>query len=137
MAVDRVKEGNDVVAIRLRDLRRRRGLTQEELAERAGVEQPQVSAWEGGRRTPTLENVGKLAVGFGMRHDELLRELGMLDDPPAKNGSGHRPPELPAPLVEALEEMIRKYPGLRAQLEGRPDRGPGARPGDRDPGLDR
>lgn len=71
-------EDDGMVAMRLRDLRRLRGLTQDELAERAGVKQPQVSAWEDGRRTPTLENVGKLARGFGMEHDELARELGLL-----------------------------------------------------------
>lgn len=126
MAVVRVKEGNEVVAIRLRDLRRRRGLTQEELAERAGVEQPQISAWEGGRRTPTLENVKKLAHGFGMRDDELARELGYLDGG-GKNGTDHGPDPtgLPAPLVEAMEAMIRKHPELRQQFADRahdPDR---------------
>jgi hypothetical protein len=36
-----------------------------------------------------------------------------------RTGTPRDPPDLPAPLVEALEEMIRKHPGLRAQLEGR------------------
>jgi transcriptional regulator with XRE-family HTH domain len=121
MALARVKEGNTVVAIRLRDLRRRRGLTQEELADRAGVEQPQISAWEGGRRTPTLENVRKLARGFDMTHEDLARELGYIegaDDP-------DRPPApLPPVILAAWRDLERKHPELIPQLadrQGDPD----------------
>jgi transcriptional regulator with XRE-family HTH domain len=90
MAAGRVKEGTELVAIRLRQLRGARGWTQDELAYAAGVKQSQVSAWEGGRRTPDLENVRKLAGAFGMADDELARELGYLAGP-GKDGMGDDP----------------------------------------------
>lgn len=88
MAAGRVKEGIELVAIRLRQLRGARGWTQDELAFEAGVKQSQVSAWEGGRRTPDLENVRKLARAFGMADDALARELGYLVGN-GKNGTAH------------------------------------------------
>jgi transcriptional regulator with XRE-family HTH domain len=114
MAGNDVKESENVVAIRLRDLRRVRGLTQEDLAERAGVEQPQISAWEGGRRAPTMDNVRKLARGLGMKDDELARELGYLDPPADREDA--KPGELPPALVEAMRQMIRDHPNLGPQL---------------------
>lgn len=77
----------DVVAIKLRELRRAQNWTQEELADRAGLEQSQVSAWEGARRRPTMDNVRKLARAFDMTQEELAREIGYLDpEPPVPRG---------------------------------------------------
>ena len=48
---------NDIV----RTLRQDRGLTQLELAERAGTSQPTVAAYESGAKSPTLHTLRKLA----------------------------------------------------------------------------
>ena len=45
----------------VRTLRRDRGLTQLELAERAGTSQPTVAAYESGTKSPTLRTLQKLA----------------------------------------------------------------------------
>lgn len=42
------------------ELRRRAGLSQQELAERSGVAQPNVAAYESGRRSPSPEMVERL-----------------------------------------------------------------------------
>jgi transcriptional regulator with XRE-family HTH domain len=51
----------------IRAVRRRRGLTQAELARRAGTSQPVISAYEHGRRDPTLGTLRKLVEAGGER----------------------------------------------------------------------
>jgi transcriptional regulator with XRE-family HTH domain len=51
----------------IRAVRRRRGLTQAELAQRAGTSQPVVSAYEHGRRDPTFGTLRRLVAAGGER----------------------------------------------------------------------
>ena len=51
----------------IRALRRRRGLTQAVLAQRAGTSQPVVSAYERGHRDPTYSTLRKLVEAGGER----------------------------------------------------------------------
>lgn len=51
----------------LRAVRRRQGLTQAELARRAGTSQPVVSAYEHGRRDPTWTTLRRLVEAGGER----------------------------------------------------------------------
>jgi len=51
---------------RLRQLRESRGLTQSELAARAGLTDQWVSHFEIGRREPTFRNLQALAQGLGV-----------------------------------------------------------------------
>jgi transcriptional regulator with XRE-family HTH domain len=51
----------------LRDARRRAGLTQAELAHRAGTSQATVSAYESGRKQPSVETLGRLLAAAGLR----------------------------------------------------------------------
>jgi uncharacterized protein len=51
----------------IRDARRRAGLSQAELARRAKVSQPVISAYEGGRREPGLAMLSKLVEATGHR----------------------------------------------------------------------
>lgn len=48
-------------------VRRRRSLTQSELAQRAGTSQPVISAYEHGRRDPTFGTLSKLIEAGGER----------------------------------------------------------------------
>src|SRR5580704_11616975 len=48
-------------------VRRRQGLSQAELARRAGTSQPVISAYEHGRRDPTYETLRKLVEAGGER----------------------------------------------------------------------
>lgn len=101
MAVEFVKEGEDVVAIRLGQLRRVRSWTQEDLADRAGVSQSQVSAWEGGRRRPDIDSVRKLARAFEMSQEQFAREIGYIEAEPEG-------PVPATPLDEFLSEIERR-----------------------------
>ena len=53
----------------LRDLRLRAGLTQREVARRVGLPDTVLSAYERGRRQPSLDTAGRIiaAIGFDVR----------------------------------------------------------------------
>lgn len=57
---------------KLSEIRKRRGLTQSQLAERMGVEQPTVQRWEKGKREPDLGQLQTLAGVLGITAGELL-----------------------------------------------------------------
>src|ERR671913_744786 len=57
---------------RVRELRRRRGLTLEELAERSGVSRAMISKLERGEKNPTLVVAAKLADGLGVTLSQLV-----------------------------------------------------------------
>jgi transcriptional regulator with XRE-family HTH domain len=65
-----------LVGRNVRRARIEKGLTQEELAERAGTSQFYVSSLEAGRRNPTVVTVASLAKALGVDHLDLLRPNG-------------------------------------------------------------
>lgn len=82
--------GSLILAARLKG-----GLTQQELANRLGVSQPTVAAYESGRRQPTVPTLMRwlAAAGFDLRmtlapqdnHDEVLESLERLRSPDDQN----------------------------------------------------
>ena len=61
----------------LREARRRKGLSQAELAARAGTSQPVISAYEHGRRDPTTRTLRRLVAAAGSS-----LELRLASEPP-------------------------------------------------------
>lgn len=57
---------------KLQELRKQKGLTQEELAESLYVSRTAVSKWEAGRGYPNIESLKAIARFFGVTIDELL-----------------------------------------------------------------
>lgn len=55
------------IAYEIETARRAAGLSQAELAERAGTSQPAISAYEAGRKTPSAETFSKLLAASGAR----------------------------------------------------------------------
>ncbi len=53
-------------------IRKARGWTQEELAERSGLSQQYLSDLERGKRNPTIVTIYELAQAFGVSHLELV-----------------------------------------------------------------
>jgi transcriptional regulator with XRE-family HTH domain len=66
-------------AVALRDARRRAGVSQSQLAQRAGTSQATVSAYESGRKRPSVETLVRLLAALGARivveHAGLPRSL--------------------------------------------------------------
>ncbi|MGD0881023.1 MAG: helix-turn-helix transcriptional regulator [Acidimicrobiales bacterium] len=58
-------DGKSVASELVRDLRRRAGWSQRELAAKAGVPQPTIAEIEAGRREPSLSLLGRLAEATG------------------------------------------------------------------------
>src|SRR5436190_5244281 len=87
-------EPNDLI----RAVRRRRGLTQAELARRAGTSQPVVSAYEHGRRDPSVSTLRKLVHAAGA---ELV-----LDIAPRRADGAPPPPGNDAERGQRLVEVL-------------------------------
>ena len=60
------------MANRLYELRRKKGLSQEELSEKLGVSRQAVSKWERGEASPDTDNLIALASIYGVSLDELV-----------------------------------------------------------------
>ena len=58
--------------LRLKALRKEKGLSQEELAERSGLNRPYISGIEQGKRNVSLEVMEKLADALGVGIGELV-----------------------------------------------------------------
>jgi transcriptional regulator with XRE-family HTH domain len=93
----------------IRSVRRRRGLTQAELARRAGTSQPVVSAYERGRRDPTYSTLRKLVAAGG----EVL-----------EIGAAPAPSDLPPPTTD--EEHARRLLDVLSLADAIPARRRGA-----------
>jgi transcriptional regulator with XRE-family HTH domain len=68
-----------VVRERLRLLRQQRGLTQEALAEKAGVSVDAVTRIESGRRSPRLDTLERLAAALAVNLQELVAAKSLPD----------------------------------------------------------
>ena len=60
------------MAEKLKALRERRGLTQEQLSEKSGVSRSYLARLETGRQDPTLSTLEKLAKALGVKVGRLL-----------------------------------------------------------------
>jgi transcriptional regulator with XRE-family HTH domain len=54
-------------------IREKKGLTQEQFADRSGFSQQYISGLEGGHRNPTVVTVYELALALGVSHMDLMR----------------------------------------------------------------
>ena len=68
---------------RIRRVRKSRGLTQAELAERLNISEMTVRRWEAGQRSPRIEATQKLAEVLGTTSEELLSGNPEVNDLPA------------------------------------------------------
>jgi transcriptional regulator with XRE-family HTH domain len=62
------------IALKLRDLRIQRGLTQEQAAELARVTPRTLIDLESGKRPPYMPTLTKIARGYGVSLEELVEE---------------------------------------------------------------
>lgn len=109
----------------IREIRSSRGMTQQELAEVSGIDQPNLSAYETGRRVPTADTLNRLVVSCGYRLAAVAGDARISCDLPRVGWFPDEdvPPRLPddppdeAPVVgpdTPLDERVRV---LRAVLD--------------------
>mgnify|MGYP003317855541 CR=1 FL=1 len=63
---------------KLQELRKKKGLTQEELAEALYVSRTAVSKWESGRGYPNIDSLKEISKFFSVSIDELLSSEKLL-----------------------------------------------------------
>jgi uncharacterized protein len=107
----------------LRDARRRAGLTQQQLAARAGVTQSVISAYESGHRQPALTTLAALVEASGFDLDVRLRRqpspLHRLTGPVGQRVRRHRR-ELTSAAAACGIKHLQVF-GSVARGEDRPD----------------
>ena len=99
----------DVVRGRIKALRREKGLTQEQLCERAEISVDAVNRIESGNRVPTIDTLEKIAAGLAVSLTDLLQT------PSAKPMRATAPvrrvltliEKEPAEVQEGVEEIVR------------------------------
>jgi transcriptional regulator with XRE-family HTH domain len=104
----------------LAQLRKDRGLTQPQLAEKIGVHVAQVRRYEAGTSQPTLDVIRSLAVALGVSADELLfapDERGPSDDLKLQFEAVSRfDPEAKKVVQQVLDSMILQQEARRWSL---------------------
>lgn len=90
-----MQTAKELLGMRIREVRKLRGLSQEKLAEKVGVDPKQISRIEGGKSAPSLDTLEAIAKHlqvemkdlFDFQHlvpeerleDQAVRLLGMMD----------------------------------------------------------
>ena len=74
-----MKKLNEIIALNIANLRKAKGLTQQELAERFDYSDKTVSKWELGQAIPSLEVLKQLGDYFGVTVDYFLHEDSEID----------------------------------------------------------
>ena len=72
-----------ILADKIIELRKKAGMSQEELAEKLGVSRQSISKWEGAQSTPDLNRILQLAEIFNVSTDTLLKDNIELAEAPA------------------------------------------------------
>lgn len=97
-------------AVLLRSARRRARLTQSQLAERAGVTQSVISAYEAGRRQPSLPTLSALIAATGYELDLQLRStprrLDVLTGPIGKRVRDNRRRLLERAAAHGIRNLV-------------------------------
>ena len=85
-------EYKETMGKRISDLRKQKGMTQEQLAQQVGVTAQAVSKWENDLSCPDISILAQLAEALGVTTDELLgkvqlRSLAVEDTESRRNGN--------------------------------------------------
>ena len=101
-------------AERLKECRKAKGLSQEQLGRAVGVAKNTVSVWERGERQPRSEDIHKAAIALDVPMDYLE---GLIDSPTAILTDRETAEFVEAQEQEVLEKMIEGYKKLTPQYQ--------------------
>lgn len=103
------KEETQMLSEQIYQLRRQKGLSQEQLAEQIGVSRQAISKWESGASTPDLEKLQALSRFFRVSLDVLVGQSDTDESPvpvPQAPPSSHAKPGLYLCLLGALLLLV-------------------------------
>ena len=100
-------------------LRERAGFsTQTEASEKLKIDKGQLSRWEHESPRPTLENLGRLLVGYGATLSDLVVALSSVSGSQLTEDRGPTDEE----LIRSLAEAIRRVEERQVETESRVER---------------
>lgn len=94
---------------KLMDLRRKAGLSQEQLADRLGVTRQSVSKWESGTAMPELVKLISLSDIFGVSVDYLVKDY--LEEPESADGGDDLSAQQAVRLEKKVDELTNYVKG--------------------------
>ena len=80
LGVYAITDPKKILASNLRRIRNSTGMSQEELADRAGLHRTYISSVERAQRNVTLENIFALAKALGVQPDQLIKPIPKGDE---------------------------------------------------------
>ena len=89
---------------RIQELRKGKGLSQEQLADVLGVSRQAVSKWESGQSLPEIEKLIAMSALFGVTIDYILK--GETPPPQSARGDRRRSSKFSAQILYAVAAMI-------------------------------
>ena len=107
----------EVIGAKLRQLRKSRDMTQEEVAERVDITRSTISNYEIGRRTPHLKDLSKLAAVFNVGLDYF--GISAKDEAVDLLARAKEVFESPDVAPETKEEMYHEFMRLYLAMKGR------------------
>lgn len=105
-------------------LRKKRGWSQEELAEKMNVSRQAVTKWEGAQSVPEVEKIIKLSSLFGVSTDYLLKDdieqfEGAVSEPDARPKYDYAAPEQPKSTHRLSIKQAKEYLDNQLKHSGR------------------
>lgn len=86
--------GENMLSEKIHELRRKSGLSQEELADKLNVSRQAISKWELGSAVPTADKLVDIADFFGVSLDFLMRDLSEIPVSEISEKPENRTPEV-------------------------------------------
>ena len=87
----------------IRDLRKQKGITQEQLATALNVSQSTITSWENGKRRPDISLLPSIAAYFGVSINDIYGDEGKYENSIDDD-------------VDRLRERLRRDPSFRMML---------------------
>ncbi|TCB57922.1 helix-turn-helix domain-containing protein [Acinetobacter terrae] len=105
-----IEMNSELFCARLKEIRKQRKMTQQELAEQSGIPSTSISHIEAGSRKPSLENFYKLIVVLNVSADYLLGRTEKYSDlgTDAISKSIHELPELEREMIQKFILSLQK-----------------------------
>ena len=109
-----------VIGNRLRDLRRKKGLSQEKLGWKAKLHYTYIGAIERGEKNVSIVTIGKIAKGLGISVNEIFNFPTDIKDPDKLKGSILKEIEKSDPEIQKVVlDLVKELNALKTRLESR------------------